>query len=310
MLKSINEKGKDGDMAVASVQRVIGESARDSYRNTDTTIVRDEKPKFDISLVDFADAYQRLRDVFEYKKVYSDDHSRFFEYNKVVVVGGRAVNILTYKSDRYSPDVDVVVDVYRNDIIEKYAALAEKAGFVVKHVYNRERHDKSIGLIYPLEGGKEIKFDVYHKGMEFIGAVPIKYVLDTAVGIHLYIREREMNHGPKLWVDVSSPCTTIIMKFNVWVKMGSMTENKDALDIINVIRNHYRESTVDSFVEHEKARLLEYFQIYNDLRRKPPPIEDAFQQLGIDSPEKFRTELNKMCIKVAADAKKLRMLRK
>ena len=266
-------------------------------------------PLYEIHIIHFADAYQKLRDVFEYEKVPSvaPDRIPFYEYNKVVVIGGRAINLLTLRNSRGSPDVDVVVDRFREGI-KVATERAEELGFKVeKEVYNPSKHDSSIRLTYPLDS-MEIKFDIYHKSMGFISAVPVQYILDTAQEVHLYIPAREMNHGPKMHVNVAAPSTIVIMKFNAWIHRGKETMNKDAFDIINIINNLY--GGTDAFIKQERARLLEYIRIHNALPEVQSTLirhEDAFQLLKIDSPEKFKIALSNMCEELEAAQKQERI---
>ncbi len=244
----------------------------------------ESRKNFDIELPSFADAYLRLKSTFAERKV--------------VITGGRAVNLHTNESTRRSSDVDVVVDAYAGEL-EDFARLAEGNGFKAEvGTYTREKNAPGIRLTDNKTG---IKFDVYHRKMGYLSGIPIADILDTAVSTSRDIAIMEEKIGTsKVNFDVAAPGVILIMKFNTWVDRGesALPQGKDALDFINILGDQY-DNKIDAFIEKWRPAIAGY--VVRGLIKKPDALGGKARE-KIESVDEFKKEVVKMYVKVGKEA--------
>ena len=237
------------------------------------------KQNFNIELIDFGEAYIRLK--------------RAFAERKIVITGGRAVNLHTNADTRRSSDVDVIVDMYAGEL-EGFAKLAQYEGFSVDDTYNREKGAPGIRLV---DNKTKIKFDVYHRGMAPLSGIPVKEILDSAVKVTRNVALLEETTGSsQLNLDVASPVITSLMKFNTWIERGEKAtpKNKDAIDFIDIMGDQYGHD-LDAFIRNSEPALSKYI---NGGAIKKPFVLSGEQPQSIHSVREFRMEVIKMYIKL------------
>ncbi len=242
----------------------------------------ESRKNFDIELPSFADAYLRLKSAFAERKV--------------VITGGRAVNLHTNESTRRSSDVDVIVDAFAGEL-EGFVKLAESEGFETEDTYNREKGAPGIRLI---DKRTQIKFDVYHKGMAPLSGVPIKDILGTAVSTSRDIAIMEDKTGTsKVNFDVAAPGVILIMKFNTWVDRGEAAtpQGKDALDFINIMGDQY-DNKIDAFIERWRQTIRDY--VAKGLIKKPDAYGGKARE-SVENVDEFKKEIVKMYLKVGKE---------
>jgi hypothetical protein len=225
-----------------------------------------------IPLVDIARSYQAIQLI--------------FEGHTVSVLGGRAVNMLTYHDKRTTNDMDLLVDAHKGDLMA-CAKRAEDLGFTVETVYSREKHCNSLRLTD--EDGT--KFDIYHRDMGTVSGIPVADIVKSTIDVDVYIAE--LKQGVKF--NVVAPGMLIIMKFNTETERGETANHKDAFDIVNLLGDHYDGNKIKSFIEHELGPLTEYIKA--GIMEKPP-IYRGQEMEYVKTFAEFERELGKMFFKI------------
>jgi predicted nucleotidyltransferase len=155
-------------------------------------------------------------------QIYKDLEGVFGEGN-VVIIGGRAVNILCSKDHRYTNDLDIVAAT--NLSFEEMNRKLWENGFVADD-YGKVLHGHSTKYIHKLSG---VKIDLYiFYGGEKRAEWPIS-------GIP---KEDIMNHAKEVeikntYVKVVDPVLLVLMKYNA-------NREKDYIDIAKIITHVYR----------------------------------------------------------------------
>jgi len=272
------------------VSHIADLSRGDAAQNQQSKVADngDNKNKVNIPLSDFADMYIRVE--------------KLFEGLPVVIIGGRAINLLCSVEYRHSPDIDVVVGIHTGWLAH-YKEKADKYGFEASDTYNREKGAQSIKLIDKKTG---VKFDIYHTGMKPISGIPNIDVLKNFEKITLYIDGFKLSgKNPNVECNVIAPSLLGIMKFNTWVELSGNDKNdeskrnKHAFDLINIIRHQFG-GDIDQFLDGKKELLRGY--ICRGVIRKPATPREV-QGDAIRSVEEFKLEIVKTYIRVGKENK-------
>jgi hypothetical protein len=171
------------------------------------------------------------------------DLSELFD-GKVVIIGGRAVNIYCAKDKRNTDDLDVVVRIGSNlttrDIQER---LIEYNFSPAKESFNPENG------FYQLQHRSGVKIDIYllREGEQReswpISGIPKIDIIDNAV-------ERQLPTGDRVYI--VDPVRLVLMKFN-------SHRPQDIEDIGNIISSLY--SSFDDFLEEGGGIIYSYVKM-------------------------------------------------
>ena len=145
-----------------------------------------------------------------------------FGEGNVVIIGGRAVNILCSKDHRYTNDLDIVVAT--NLSFEEMSKKLWENRFVAED-YGKVLPERSTKYIHVLSG---VKIDLYilHPGEKRaerpISGIPKEDIMN-------YAKEVEIKNT---YVKVADPVRLVLMKYNT-------SREKDYIDIAKIITHVY-----------------------------------------------------------------------
>ena len=215
---------------------------------------------------------------------------RVFGDGKVIIIGGRAANILNSNDARFTHDLDTVMNIDQSKSVDYYKARAEESGFKFKESDNFTSKFTLEDLKTKPSEKENVEIDV-HYGEKRLSGIRIRDIISTAK-----IGQTQVS-GEQFVYKIVDVNLLILMKFKTWLDRGDKTGNKDARDIVNLLWNHYGSengSNVDSFVEKLPQRVAgDVIEGYFKWLRKKGRVAN------LNTLDDLKSELVKMKKKVA-----------
>ncbi len=171
------------------------------------------KENYNISINNFVDIYNRLKEV--------------FENTNIVIICGRAANLYSFRDSRESNNINVIAETKKINL-EKIKVNLDQNTFALKKV-----DDKNINIID--KKNHEIEIIIHYSGN--INKIPLDHIINYSNTISIKTKNNDI-------IKLASIPSLIALK--------STGKTKDNIDTYRLIHNYYN-TNINEFFSDEKT---------------------------------------------------------